>query len=171
MQITPFIAGKRAIAVYPSDNTEIPFPALVTSGTNSQIIAGVLEDATVDFNALGVVVGDIVYNTTAGKLASAQVTAIPTGLGGTILGLNTDIFLTTNATYSIYTSNLVSGNEGCALYVGGLDAAAAVNVKVVTIGDDIITLSVQKGSLLPCLVKKVFATGTTASLDLIALWQ
>ncbi|MGY8865998.1 MAG: spike base protein, RCAP_Rcc01079 family, partial [Methylophagaceae bacterium] len=80
-------------------------------------------------------------------------------------------FLTTNATYSIYTSNLVSGNEGCALYVGGLDAAAAVNVKVVTIGDDIITLSVQKGSLLPCLVKKVFATGTTASLDLIALWQ
>jgi hypothetical protein len=168
MQITPFIAGKRAIAVYPSDNTEIPFPAVVASGNNDAAATDTLTDTTANFNTLGVAVGDIVYNTTAGLLASATVTSITSD---TVLGLSSDIFTNEPQTYVIYTSNLVSGNEGCALYVGGLNATAAVNVKVVTIGDDIITLSVQKGSLLPCLVKKVFSTGTTASLDLIALWQ
>jgi len=167
MQTTPFIAGKRAIAVYPSDNTDIPFPAVVTSGTNSQVIANVLEDATVDFNALGVTVGDIVYNTTAGQEASAQVIAIPTGLGGTILALSDDIFLTVPATYSIYTSNLVSGNEGCIVYVGD----TAVNtVKVTTISGDVVTFSnIQLGGYVPCVVARVWKTGTSAT-QLIAIW-
>ena len=74
MQVTPFIAGKRAIAVYPSNNTDIPFPAVVTSGTNDAVSLNQLDDTTVDFIALGVRVGDIVYNTTTS--ASAQVTSI-----------------------------------------------------------------------------------------------
>jgi len=165
MQTTPFIAGKRAIAVYPSNNTEIPFPAVVTSGTNDAVAPNQLENTASDFIALGVSVGDIVYNTTT--QASANITSI---FSPQSLVLNGDIFQAMSETYVIYTSNEVSGNEGCALYIGGLDSSTAVDIKVVTMGDDVITFSVQKGSLLPCLVKKVFETGTTASLQLIALW-
>tara|TARA_R110000822_G_scaffold69985_5_gene169568 strand:- start:2275 stop:2763 length:489 start_codon:yes stop_codon:yes gene_type:complete len=162
MQVTPFIAGKRAIAVYPSNNTDIPFPAVVTSGTNDAVSKNQLEDTTVDFIVLGVSVGDIVYNTTTST--SAQVTSI---FSPQSLVLNDDIFQAQPETYVIYTSNEVSGNEGCIVYVGD----TAVNtVKVTTISGDVVTFSnIQLGGYVPCVVTRVWNTGTSAT-QLIAIW-
>ena len=51
------------------------------------------------------------------------------------------------------------------LYVG-----TAGNLKVTTVaGDDVTFIGVNTGAFFPVQVKKVFATGTTAS-NVIALW-
>lgn len=58
-----------------------------------------------------------------------------------------------------------SGNNGCVLYVGG-----AGNVKVLTAGGSEVTFTgVQAGTFMPVQVKRVFATGTTAT-SIVALW-
>ena len=52
-----------------------------------------------------------------------------------------------------------------ALYVGG-----AGDVALVTVGDDTVTfVAVPAGSILPVRVKRVLATGTTAT-SILALW-
>lgn len=163
MQTTPFIAGKRALAVYPSDNTEIPFPQEVVSGESDVPSPYLLTDT---YNTFAEVkAGDIVYNKTS-SLAAKVISVLSPG----VIRLNDDIFTQVYLeSYTIYATSNETTNDGCALYVGGFEPEP-VDIKVVTMGDDVITFSVQKGSLLPCLVKKVFETGTTPLLQLIALW-
>ncbi len=62
-------------------------------------------------------------------------------------------------------STATGKNFGCLLYVG-----TAGNVKVETVGGDEVTLvGINTGAFIPVQVKKVFATGTTAS-NILALW-
>ena len=71
------------------------------------------------------------------------------------------IFAVSGKTYEIYGEN----EEGSVLYVG-----TAGNLKVTTVaGDDVTFIGVNTGAFFPVQVKKVFATGTTAS-NVIALW-
>lgn len=58
-----------------------------------------------------------------------------------------------------------SGNNGCVLYFG-----VAGNIRVLTVGNDDVTLvGVNTGAFIPLQVKRVFATGTTAT-NILALW-
>ena len=58
-----------------------------------------------------------------------------------------------------------TSNNGCVLYIGGFG-----NLKVETVGGDLITfVGVNGGSFFPVQVTKVYSTGTTAT-DIIALW-
>ena len=158
------ITFSRALAVIPSDNANVPFPAPATSGTNTSVVVASLVSSTSNFLTSRVATGDIVYNTTDGTAATVLLV-----VNATTLLLNADIFTATTKDFVVYqaSSQTTIGNQGCFLYVGG-----AGNVRVTTIGQDIVTFSgALAGKILPIQVLKVHsvASGTTATL-LNALW-
>lgn len=152
----------RALTVIKSDNADIPYPAVATSGTTTAAGVNQLIDAGKNFPALQIYPGNIVYNTTTG--ASATITDVsPTT--PTVLTLNANIFIG-GQNYIIYQSSPMAGgqNTGCVLYVG-----TGGDVKVTTAGNDVVTfVDVQNGSFLPVQVVKVWNIG--ASADILALW-
>jgi outer membrane protein assembly factor BamB len=144
-----------ALNIYKSDNANIPFANVVVAGTSDAAALNELEDNTVDFIALNVQIGDVVYNTTTGT--AATVTAIT----NTILLLNANLF-SASGNYIIYAQN---NKEACVLYIG-----TGGNLRVLTAsGQDVLFTGLLGGTFLPVQVLKVFATGTTAS-NLVALW-
>ena len=154
----------RALAVIPTDNANIPYPAADSVGVNTSLSANGIIDSAAKFVTNGVKTGDIIYNTSDGSAAT-----VLTVISETQLTLNADIFTATGKNYTVYQASSQStiGNTGCFLYVGGTG-----NVKVTTIGNDIVTFSgVQAGTVLPVQVLKVHssASGTTANL-INALW-
>jgi hypothetical protein len=152
----------RALLVTKSDNANVPFPSVSSSGINTSVVANSLVDSGATFVSNNVKSGDIVYNITDGTAAT-----VVSVTSETTLVLNADIFDITPTNYVVYTASPQStiGNAGCNLYIGG-----AGNVKVTTIGgDEIIFFAPPVGSVLPVQVIKVHATGTTATL-INALW-
>lgn len=154
----------RALRVIPTDNANVPYPAIVKSGTNTSAVANQLVDTAGDFINAGVVTGDIVYNTTDGTAAT-----VVSVTSATVIVLNADIFGASGKVYTIYQagSQVSNGNPGCFLFVGG-----AGNVAVTTIGGDDITFNaVPVGTVLPVQVLKVKASGSGTTATLInALW-
>jgi hypothetical protein len=67
---------------------------VITTGTNTSIVADQLVDSGKDFTALGVAIGERVYNQ-AGAFTTVS------AVGTTTLTLNEDIFLTNGQTYSV----------------------------------------------------------------------
>jgi hypothetical protein len=152
----------RALAVIKSDNADIPFPADNSTGTNTSVVASSLVDSAATFVTNNVATGDIVYNITDGTAAT-----VVSVTSQTTLVLNADIFTATAKTFVVYTASpqTSNGNPGCYIYVGG-----AGNVKVTTIGGDIITFTATPvGQVLPLQIIKLHSTGTTATL-VNALW-
>ena len=152
----------RALAVIKSDSADVPFPATNASGTNTSVSVSSLIDSAATFETNNVKTGDIVYNTTDGNAATVLVV-----VSETALLLNDDIFAASGKNYTIYqaSSQTSNGNPGCNLYIGG-----AGNVKVTTIGGDVITFTATSvGQVLPVQVIKVHSTGTSATL-INALW-
>lgn len=146
-----------ALAVTKSDNANIPFPAIVAQGVNNNVLTNELEDTDVNFIALNVQVGDVVYNTTDGT--AATVTQV---IDATRLLLNADIFTATAKSYIVYANN---NKEACVLYVG-----TGGNLRVVTASGQTVTFaSVLGGTFFPVQVLKVFSTGTSAA-NIVALW-
>ena len=148
----------RALKVIPSGNANIPYPTVIVSGTSGEVSEDKLVDDTVDFIALNVKEGDIVYNTT-GSLA-ATVVSVDSDIQ---LTLNADIFTATNEEYIIYQASPQTGlgNPGCFLYIN-------INgeYEVVTIGGDKIAFKVTvSGIVLPVQVIKLISGESC-----IALW-
>lgn len=156
------LQANRALRIIPSNNAQIPFPAVAASGTNTSAVVNELVDTAATFITNNVKTGDIVYNTTDGSAAT-----VVSVTSETVLVLNADIFLAAAKAYVVYQASpqTTIGNTGCWLYVGGLG-----NVNVVTIGNDTVLFNaVPAGSFLPVQVKQVLSTGTTATL-INALW-
>ena len=152
----------RALLVTKSDSADVPFPATNASGTNTSVSVSSLIDSAATFETNNVKTGDIVYNTTDGNAATVLVV-----VSETALLLNDDIFAASGKNYTIYQASpqTSNGNPGCNLYIGG-----AGNVKVTTIGGDVITFTATPvGQVLPVQVIKVHSTGTSATL-INALW-
>jgi hypothetical protein len=149
----------RALQVIKSDNANIPFPAVVTSGTGVAPIPNELEDSSTGaFITRNVQVGDVVYNTTTNL--SATVIKV---IGEENLTLNANIFTGAVDGYIIYSQN--TKNEGCVLYVG-----TGGNLHVLTQGgDDVVFANVVGGTFLPVQILNVFESGTAAS-NIVALW-
>lgn len=156
------IQPSRALTVIKSDNADIPYPAVATSGTTTAAGVNQLIDAGKNFPALQIYPGNIVYNTTTG--ASATITDVsPTT--PTVLKLNANIFIG-GQNYIIYQSSPMAGgqNTGCVLYVG-----TGGDLVVTTAGGDYVGfVNVQNGSFLPVQVVKVWNAGTAG--DILALW-
>ena len=147
----------RAWKVYPTDNTDIPDigtggpTGTTTSGGTSQLI-----DNTKDFVTAGVKKGMIVVNTTDGTQ-----TTVSSIENATTLNVKDNIFSVTAKAYQIYGGH----QEGAVLYIG-----TAGDLKVETVaGDEVTFVGINTGAFFPVHVKKVFATGTSAS-NIIALW-
>jgi hypothetical protein len=135
-----------ALEVIKSDNAYIPFPAIIVEGINNNVIVNELEDTDVNFEALDVQAGDVVYNITDGTAAT-----VIKVVDATRLLLNAD--------------NQNQKNEGCVLYIG-----TGGTLKVETHGGNQVTfVNVLGGTFLPVQVLKVFSTGTSAA-NIIALW-
>tara|TARA_R110000868_G_scaffold157445_1_gene384674 strand:- start:6 stop:491 length:486 start_codon:yes stop_codon:yes gene_type:complete len=156
------IQAHRALRVLPSDNADIPFPAVAQVGRNTSVVANQLIDTAATFNTNFVRTGDIVYNTTDGTAAT-----VVSVTNQTTLVLNADIFLAINKDFIIYQASAQTtiGNQGCVLYIGG-----AGNVAMTTNGSDVITfVGLNTGQFVPVQAVKVALTGTTAT-NIIALW-
>jgi hypothetical protein len=161
------IQAGRALNIINSDDAEIPFPIVNSTGTDTAApIGNQLIDNTKNFVTLNVVAGDIVYNTTTGLAATVVAPAL-VATPDTI-ELNASIFTGAGDNYVIYQSGAMAGggsNFGCVLYVGGIG-----DVRVLTIDqDDVTFFGVQTGTFMPVQVVKVFATGTSAT-NIVALW-
>ena len=147
----------RALPVIPSDNTEIPFPAIIRQSTSSAVVANQLVDSTANFIALNVKAGDIVYNT-----SSALASIVVAVFNATELLLEQDIFTGIGQAYVLYQGN---SNEGCVLYIGGTG-----DVDITTAGGDrVILYGLPTGMFVPVQVLKVWKDGTTAT-QIVALW-
>lgn len=151
----------RALAVIPSDNARIPYPQVVVTGINSDVVsAGQLVDPNVEFTYVGV--GDVVYNIT--EQTAATVTQV---VDANTLDLNANIFPNYDCEYIIYQQSpqTGNGNQGCVLYVGGTG-----DLEVVTTGfDDVTFFGIIGGSFIPVHVVQVKSTLTSAT-NIIALW-
>tara|TARA_R110000868_G_scaffold196965_1_gene443063 strand:- start:4185 stop:4652 length:468 start_codon:yes stop_codon:yes gene_type:complete len=146
----------RAARVYPSNTVNIPYPNLVLSGVTTSLGTNLLVDNTLDFLALGIKVGDTVFNPTDETYALVvQVTA-------TELKLTSDIFTTSPEDYLIYQGV----NNGCYIYVPAQEAGFILDVE--TIGGDQVIFNDPPAGVLPVQVKKVLRD-TTAT-NLVALW-
>jgi len=152
------------IAVYKSDDANIPFPAPSTSGTTTSA------PTTSDLVQTGqtfkstVMEGDIVYNTTDGTAAT-----VINVVSDTELKVNAGIMATGKA-YVIYQAsirrNMQNAMNGCLLYLGDADG----DLKCRTLsGEDLTFVGLKAGSFLPVQVIKVYSTGTTLT-NIIALW-
>ena len=152
----------RALRAHPSDNANIAYPAVNSTGTNTTATTLKLIDSTATFITNNVKTGDVVHNDT--DETAATVVSVDSQ---TQLTLNANIFTATSKIYNVYTMSPQSGmgNPGCFLYVGGTGS-----VSVVTIGNDIATFfAVPAGTTLPIQVLKLRSTSTSAT-NVLALW-
>jgi glucokinase len=154
----------RALKVIPSDNANIPYPNLMTSGITTGAGTNQLIDSEANFISLGVAAGDIVYNN-SNDFAATVVEVV----SAKELLLNADVIPSSATLYSIYnaSSQTSNGNPGCYLYIG-----ADGNIEVTTIGGDRVTFNDLKGgTTLPVQVVKVHSyESQTTSTSIIALW-
>jgi hypothetical protein len=146
---------QRALAVVKSDTIGIPDPAKLTVSSSA---TGTTTDKLVDsaglFTTTNLVgVGDIVYNSTDGTIATVTVVD-----SATQLELSANI-MASGENYSIYRGS----TEGCILYIG-----TTGNLKVLTAGDDIVTYTAVAVGFFPVHVKKVF--NVAGASNIIANW-
>jgi hypothetical protein len=148
----------RALNVIPSANCNIPYPNAIVSSTTTDSSPNNLIDSSVDFIALNVQAGDIVYNISANQAAT-----VAGVIDSTTLSLNADI-APPGDDYVVYqaSSQTGLGNTGAFL----LFSAAATAV-ITTIGSDELTVGASVG-VLPIQVLKL--TSTSGGATVTALW-
>ena len=144
--------------VIPSDTVNVSnIGGPVLNSTATSTLASKLVDTTVDFNDLGIKIGDTVINQTDNTVA--LVTAID---NLNRLSISVDI-MASGEEYTIVLEQVDSASA-CVLYVG-----VAGNLKVKTAAGNVLTLVAAPAGFLPVQVTRVYATGTAAT-DIIALW-
>ena len=122
--------------------------------------SGVINDTNATFITDGVKPGDLVVNTTVLTNDGARIvtvnseTQITCALATTSVGDTFDI--------------LTQSTEPAVLYIGDVTAGASLKVRSAG-GDDATFVNVVEGTFLPVQVKRIYATGTTAS-KIIALF-
>ena len=140
-----------------SDDVNIPFPQISTSGAATGGSLNYLEDSGADFIQGGINPGDIVYNTTTNSADIVVGINSPTQLevAGYAIGFGP------GDAYNIYAGN---NHQGCVLYIGG-----SGDLEVQTVGgDNVLFVGVTAGQFIPVQVMKI-KTDTTAS-NILALW-
>jgi hypothetical protein len=146
----------RAAGVIPSNTVNIPYPNIVDGGTITSLGTNLLIDSAVNFNNLGIQVGDTVLNPTT------EVYATVTKVTATTLTLTDDIFTTSPEDYVIYQGT----NFGCYIYVP--IQAAGTKLGLETIGGDQVIFFEPPAGILPIQVRKVLED--TTAVKLVALW-
>lgn len=151
----------RALLVQPEDTIDIPYPALIASGTNTSVLANNLIDSAATFISKGVNVGDIIYSRSL--VHAGYVSNVVSQTQLTLLAPSPLLFSSIGNDYLIYDGR---NNTGCTIYVG----ATTTTVRVLTVNGDDLTFTIGGGNFLPVKVRRVFNTGTTNTSKIIALW-
>ena len=149
----------RALAVITSDEVDIPNPAsFMVRSTTTSAAANKLIDTNVDFIALGVKAGDIIYDVST-SVASRAVKVD----SATQLDVTTAIPNASN--YDLYSQSSMP-STGCVLYIG-----VGGDVSLETAGGDktILFKGLVTGQFVPVQTLRVNSTSTTAT-DIVALW-
>jgi hypothetical protein len=151
----------RALTVIPSDDANVPFPAVIRSAYNTGLDTDALIDSAATFITSGVQAGDILYSTTDFKAAT-----VVSVTSETRLELNANIFLGTSHAYVLYTGNSNTGSlTPCVFFVGTVG-----HVNVVTEGGDTVLFkNLQNGQFIPVSVTRILESDTSAQ-DILALW-
>jgi len=166
------------IPVIASDTIPIPDPGLPQiTGRTTGTTTDKLVDASENFLTNGVVVGDIIYNTTDGTVAT--ITAIDSA---NVLSVSANVFAT-DEDYTIFqggplASERIASSEGCLLYIGKSGTISNVgeeyvNVQVKTVAGNVIQFTnFIVGNYLPVQVLQVYETNTTAAVrdNTIGIW-
>lgn len=175
------------IAVIASDTIPIPDPGLPQlTGRTTGTTGGKLIDASENFETNGVVIGDIVYNTT-----DSTVTTITAIDSADTLSVASNIF-STDENYIIFqggplASERIASSEGCLLYVGskadikqdvgnvaaGFTDPRYIDIRVKTVaGNDITFTNFKVGSYLPVQVVQVYEAQTDTDVvnNTIGIW-
>lgn len=151
------LQGNRWLKVIPSDTIPIPNPSTeVTSSTATATTSNKLVDSTKDFTVMKLNEGDIIYNDTDSTIAT--VTAVDSA---TTLSVSADIFANTEA-YTIYRAPTT--NDAPVLFIGGAGTAQCVSI-----AGDSEQFTFVAGTYVPLNVRRVDATGTSATL-IKAIW-
>lgn len=143
-----------ALSVVPSDTIPIPQGGGVQqSGTAAAPTGAQLVGVGTSFLS-SVKVGNIVYDSTNGVIATVSAVVSDTVL-------TTSAAIATGATYEIYA---YPETNGCVLYVG-----VAGNLRVKMASGKVVTFIAMQVGFIPLHVTQVYSTGTTAT-DIVALW-
>jgi len=168
-----------SIEIIASDTIPIPDPGLPQlTGRTSGVQTDKLIDGAKNFTTNGVVIGDIIYNTTDNTVVT--ITAIDSA---TTLSISANLFVA-DEDYIIFqggplASDRIKSNEGCLLYVGSNETVVAnspaspVNIKVKTVaGNDVIFQNFPVGRYLPIQILQLYSTDTTVSarVNSLAIW-
>jgi hypothetical protein len=154
----------RAINVIPSDNNDIPNPALQLLSGQSFVGApgSFLLETIINLELYGIKPGDIVYNTS--QDLAATIVSYP--IANVTIELNADIFTSAGLDFVIYAGTQNDASKGgCVIYSG-----SGGNFIADTLGGDQISFGgIPSGQIFPVQVKKVYLTGIGAG-PLVALW-
>lgn len=158
---TPKLNPSRSIAVIPSDDCNIPNPALLItdSATTSNVLAGSCTLSVAEEIISSINIGDIIYGD--GQGVTIETVAIVSANDIDVTYNSSSIF-TDSATVSIY--NGEDDSTGCVLYIG----TGGVLSVVTEGGDEVEFLNVPTGSFFPVQVIKVKKPESGAS-DILAL--
>lgn len=160
---TPKLQVGRALEVIPSSDCEIPFPNNIIDSATTATSVGQIVDTSVDFIALNVSVGDIVYIYSTGLAAT-----ITNVVDANTLDLNQDIAVVGD-NYKIY----VGGeNNGCVFHISSDDPADNFRCEIVTIGGDELDKLYLSPGYHPIQIKKFIGITSTSGgpTKIIALW-
>lgn len=153
------LQASSGLAVIPSDEVDIPNPAAeIRTASTTSAVAGKLVDSNADFVALGVKIGDIIYDNT--NNIAAKVNKVDSD---TELSVSTAI--PNGANYTIYAQRDMPSN-GCVLYIGG---AGNVALRCASRSKIVIFKGLVAGQFVPVQTLRVNSSDTTAT-DIVALW-
>jgi hypothetical protein len=160
-QVTNKTTYTSAIKVAVGTNP-IPLPYVITSGMITSSGGTTLNDTSKNFITLGVSVGDVIYNTTAGT--SNVITTVAATALGTAAGT-----YTLNDTYTIYqASNFARGGVGQgAVLWNGSSTTATMTVTLLD-GTSLSNISLGVNQILPIQVLAI--TSLSGAFNVYAMW-
>lgn len=160
---TSYTKAMRVAASVTGSAPYLPTPNVIASGSSSGAGSLALVDTTKDFVALGVKVGDVVFNLSVG--ASCFVTSVST----TQLGLPVSNFISAGIPYAVYSQTdpgtVAAYASGAVLYN---PSNATVSVTATTLDNTQLTITLLAGQLSPLQVSGVNSPSTFG--NLLALW-
>jgi hypothetical protein len=158
---TPKLNPSRSIAVIPSDDCNIPNPALLitNSATTSNVLAGSCTLSVAEEIISSINIGDIIYGD--GKGVTIETVSIVSA-NDIDVTYNSSATFTDSTTVSIY--NGEDDSTGCVLYIGGAGALSVTTEG----GDDVVFSNIPDGTFFPVQVIKVKYVALGAS-DILAL--
>tara|TARA_R110002020_G_scaffold70385_5_gene182645 strand:- start:6839 stop:7312 length:474 start_codon:yes stop_codon:yes gene_type:complete len=152
------LQASSALAVIKDNDVDIPNPtSLIISSATTSAAANKLIDTNADFVALGVRIGDIIYDTST--TVASKVEKIDSA---TQLTVSTAIPNASN--YNLYAQHNMPSN-GCVLYIGSGGDVSLLTAS----GDSVIFKGLVTGQFVPVQTLRVNSASTTAA-DIIALW-